>query len=227
MSKDPAFLFYSQDFYTGVADMSFEDRGKFISLLCLMHQKGRLSEETIRLIVGSPSVSLKSKFKQDENGFFYNERLESESKKRENFVNSRRTNGLKGGRKKATAQPTDSLMVNHKGSLREDENENKEKGGVGGKEPAEKKVERLAAAWIEDKGIIESLCVNNRLRPEWMPGLIKHFLNFKHSTNELNKSDNDLRKNFVYWIPMKGRQLVEGWIRNRIGEYAKYAKPGT
>jgi len=37
--KDPAYLFYSQDFYTGVATMNFEDRGKYISILCLMHQQ--------------------------------------------------------------------------------------------------------------------------------------------------------------------------------------------
>lgn len=122
MAKDPAFLFYSQDFFTGVADLTFEDRGKFISILCLMHQKGRLKEETIRFLVGSVSVSLKSKFLVDENGFWYNQRLEFEIAARVNFVNSRKINGLKGGRPKASGKPKHNLMEDEDVNEIEDEN---------------------------------------------------------------------------------------------------------
>ena len=45
MSKDPAFLFYSSDFLTGTMFLSDEQVGKFIRLLCVQHQKGRLSEK--------------------------------------------------------------------------------------------------------------------------------------------------------------------------------------
>ena len=99
--KDPAFLFYSSDFLTGCASLTMEERGQYITLLCLEHQLGRLSEKTIRLSVGSVSVDVLEKFKQDENGLLYNERLEIEIEKRSNFIDTRRTNGLKGGRPKA------------------------------------------------------------------------------------------------------------------------------
>lgn len=120
MAKDPAFLFYSKDFYTGVATMSFEDRGKYISILCLMHQQGRMDEETIRFLVGSVSVTLKSKFEVDENGLWFNVKLESEIEKRIKFTESRRSNGIKGGRPKPSGypsaepsgKPTDNLAVN-------------------------------------------------------------------------------------------------------------------
>lgn len=117
MIKDPAFLFYSSDFLTGVSTMNFDDRGKYITLLATMHQKGRLSDETIRFLVGSPSVSLSEKFKQDDKGFWYNERLESEIDKRRSFIDSRRENGQKGGRpKKPSGKPlggaTDNLPEN-------------------------------------------------------------------------------------------------------------------
>lgn len=98
MAKDPAFLFYSSDFLTGVLTMDFEDRGKYVTLLCLMHQQGRMNEETIRFIVGSFSDKLKSKFEVDEHGLFYSKRLEVEIEKRNNFTASRRANGSKGGR---------------------------------------------------------------------------------------------------------------------------------
>lgn len=96
--KDPAFLFYSSDFLSGVADLTMEERGQFITLLCLQHQKGSLSEKTIRLSVGSCSVDVLKKFLQDEEGNFYNERLNIEAEKRNKFTESRRNNGLNGGR---------------------------------------------------------------------------------------------------------------------------------
>lgn len=114
--KDPAFLFYSDRFVSGVQTMNFEDRGKYITLLALMHQQGRMDEETIRFLVGNVSDKLKSKFKIDENGLWYNETLESESDKRRKFVESRVLNGLKGGRPKdsdkANDKPNEKLMVN-------------------------------------------------------------------------------------------------------------------
>jgi hypothetical protein len=129
MAKDPAFLFYSQDFYTGVATLDWEDRGKFISILCLMHQQGRMSEETIRFLVGSISVKLKSKFRIDENGLWYNARLELETEKRNSFTESRRLNGNLGGRpkkQKAKGKPKNNLKDNHTVNRMEDEivNEN-------------------------------------------------------------------------------------------------------
>jgi len=100
MGKDPAFLFYSQDFIVGVQTMNFEDRGKYITILAQMHQQGRLKEETIRFMVGSVSDTLRLKFGIDKDGFWYNKRLEDEMEKRKAFVQSRIENGRKGGRPK-------------------------------------------------------------------------------------------------------------------------------
>lgn len=124
MAKDPAFLFYSQDFFTGVATLTFEERGQFITLLCLMHQKGRMDEKTIRFLVGNVSDNLKSKFKIDGDGLWYNERLETEAKKRSKFTESRRANGSKGGRPKKNAKPKAKPIKNHMVIHMEDENEN-------------------------------------------------------------------------------------------------------
>ena len=114
--KDPAILFYTSDFLTGTIYLNFEERGKFIYLLCTMHQHGRLSEETIRLLVGSISVNLSKKFKIDDDNMWYNERLEAEAEKRANFTLSRRNNGKQGGRPK-NKEPIGNLMVNHMDNL--------------------------------------------------------------------------------------------------------------
>lgn len=108
--------------------LTMEERGQYITLLALMHQQGRMDEETIRFLVGSASVKLMSKFSQDENGFFYNKRLEEETEKRNKFTESRRNNGGLGGRpskkKKPIGKPTNNHMHNHMGNHMEDENEN-------------------------------------------------------------------------------------------------------
>ena len=125
MAKDPAFLFYSQDFIVGTNTMNFEDRGKYITILAQMHQQGRLDEETISFLVGSISVKLKNKFSIDENDLWYNKRLEEESIKRSAFIESRRENGKKGGRpSKASGKP--SAKAKHKLPVNEDENEIKD-----------------------------------------------------------------------------------------------------
>jgi hypothetical protein len=105
MAKDPAFLFYPSDFLTGTMAMPFEDRGKYITLLCYQHQSGRMSNETISFLVGSVSDMLRLKFSVDENGLFYNKRLEEEIFKRDKFIESRRNNGSMGGRPKLSTKP--------------------------------------------------------------------------------------------------------------------------
>lgn len=124
MAKDPAFLFYSADFLNGVADLTMEERGQYITLLCLQHQKGPLSEKTIRLNLGSVSVDVISKFEKDEDGNYFNERLGDEIEKRVKFTESRRNNGSKGGRPKASAKPLGLAKNNHIEDVNENVNSN-------------------------------------------------------------------------------------------------------
>lgn len=79
--KDPAFLFYPQDFVTGTMFFTFEQKGKYINLLCAQHQMGGiLDKSTFNQIVGDDQL-LRAKFIETEDGFF-NERLMKEIIKR-------------------------------------------------------------------------------------------------------------------------------------------------
>lgn len=93
--KDPAFLFYSSDFLSGTMLMSDEDVGKYIRLLCLQHQKGHLKEKEMLNICKEFNEDIFSKFKKDEEGKYFNERLEEESNKRKAYSESRRNNRKK------------------------------------------------------------------------------------------------------------------------------------
>lgn len=95
MSKDPAFLFYTSDFLTGTAFMSHEQIGKYIRLLCLQHQHGRLKESHMLNICSSYDEDIYSKFNKDSLGLYYNIRLEYEINRRNAYCNSRKENKLK------------------------------------------------------------------------------------------------------------------------------------
>lgn len=100
MAKDPALLVYTQDIIVGCAEMNNEEFGQYCRILFYEHQKGRLTEETIRLLVGSPLDKVRAKFQVDEAGLWINAKLEQVIDDRRKFVESRRINGSKGGRPK-------------------------------------------------------------------------------------------------------------------------------
>jgi uncharacterized protein YdaU (DUF1376 family) len=91
MSKDPAVLFYTSDFLSGTFTMTDEQVGKYIRLLCLQHQKGRLTEKDMLSICKAYDAEIWDKFDQVE-GFFINDRMYNESIRRSKFTESRRNN---------------------------------------------------------------------------------------------------------------------------------------
>lgn len=118
MAKDPAFLFYSNDFITGTYTMSDEQVGKYIRLLCLQHQIGKLTEKHMLHICRTYDEDIFSKFRQ-EDGFFFNERLLEESNKRKRYCESRKKNKEKKDMKNI-CETYEATYVQHM----ENENEN-------------------------------------------------------------------------------------------------------
>ena len=92
VNKDPAFLFYSSDFLTGTMFMSDSQLGKYIKILCTQHQKGHLSEKDMLKICKRYDKDIFEKFVKDENGKYYNIRLEKEIEKRSAYSKSRANN---------------------------------------------------------------------------------------------------------------------------------------
>ncbi|MFQ7472758.1 MAG: conserved phage C-terminal domain-containing protein [Anaerovoracaceae bacterium] len=100
--KDPAFLFYPADFLIGTMDMTDEEVGIYIRLLCRQHQKGNINPSTKinGQLMSDLSEEILSKFCKDNQGNYYNKRLKTEIDKRKKFTDSRKINGSKGGRPK-------------------------------------------------------------------------------------------------------------------------------
>jgi hypothetical protein len=102
MAKDPAVLFYTSDFLSGTFTMDNEQVGKYIRLLCLQHQKGKLTEKDMLSICKAYDVEIWDKFKV-EDGLYYNDRMLNETVRRQKFSESRRNNA-KSPKKESTSE---------------------------------------------------------------------------------------------------------------------------
>jgi len=120
MSKDPAILFYTGDFITGTLTMTDDQRGKYILLLCLQHQKGRLTEKDMLKICKTYDEDIFEKF-ISKDGKFYNDRMEEETLKRKAYSESRRKNRL------SSLKKTSKTYDKHMEDINENEDISKDK----------------------------------------------------------------------------------------------------
>jgi hypothetical protein len=95
MAKDPAVLWYTSDFLTGTILFTDEQVGQYSRLLCHQHQLGHLPEQHMLNICKTHDSPVWKKFTKDENGFWYQHRMEIEIKKRASYCESRRSNKMK------------------------------------------------------------------------------------------------------------------------------------
>lgn len=119
MAKDPAFLFYYQDFLVGTDEFSNEEVGAYIRCLCIQAAKGGVSDNHMKKICESPEIQniIKIKFIwYPEESLFRNERLSEEIEKRKKYCESRGNN--KKGKKHVKIIPKSYDLH------MEDENEN-------------------------------------------------------------------------------------------------------
>lgn len=100
MAKDPAFLFYPNDWLGGTLGMSFFEKGAYMEILMMQFNRGHMTYDMIAHVLGQSGgqnvvelwSKLKHKFIQDDDGLWYNERLEVEQIKRAKYVESRGNN---------------------------------------------------------------------------------------------------------------------------------------
>lgn len=96
MAKDPATLWYWNDWIGGTMTFSRHLKGCYIDLLGAQFNSGRLSLDEIKTVLGSDFGStwptLQKKFEIDENGLYYNIKGEDTKNKRASYTASRRVN---------------------------------------------------------------------------------------------------------------------------------------
>ena len=111
--KAPAFLFYADDFLAGTSDMSAEEVGGYIRLLCHQWTKGSIPNDHERVarmagLMGSPCVGyVLAKFRLCDGHTLKNERLEKVRAEHQAFKARQSTAGANGAAKRWGKCPDD------------------------------------------------------------------------------------------------------------------------
>jgi len=127
--KDPAILFYTSDFLTGITFFKEEQIGQYIKLLCQQHQLGHLPVNHMITVCGTLENPVVSKFKVDDKGLYYNQRMDEEIEKRLTYCNTRSHKGLAGRKKKSYDNHTKTVRQSY-GNHTENENDNDNSIGI-------------------------------------------------------------------------------------------------
>ena len=100
--KDPAFLFYSKDFYEGTRIMLPEERACYIDLMIYQHQNEFIPNDIKRLLLYCTGIdkatleaTLEAKFRLCDKGW-YNQKLVNVVTQRQEFSNKQSINGKVG-----------------------------------------------------------------------------------------------------------------------------------
>lgn len=149
MAKDPAFLFYPNDFIGGTMGMTLEEKGAYLELLILQFNKGAFTIEQAKRALGEKFQNLWphiiDKF-SEVSGSYHNPRLKEEIEKRKSYSASRRKNREKKDMNNIcvtydkdmikTGDTNVKTYVPHMENENENRNKdvNEDKGGVGEKE---------------------------------------------------------------------------------------------
>jgi hypothetical protein len=118
MGRDPAVLFYFQDFLVGTEFMTDDEIGKYMRILCHLADKGSLCKSQVLRICKIDTIpeAIAEKLLIDDNGNYYQRRMREEREKRMNYSESRRNNRVK--KEDKICETYDKHMEN------ENENEN-------------------------------------------------------------------------------------------------------
>lgn len=116
MAKDPAFLFYSKDFYEGTRTMLPKERACFVDLMIYQHQNGAIPDDMERISMYCSGIdeatlkaTLKAKFKLTDEGWV-NSKMCKVISERSTYTSKQSDNGIIGQffkKAKATIKSSD------------------------------------------------------------------------------------------------------------------------
>lgn len=207
MAKDPAFLFYPNDWIGGTMGMTFEEKGAYMELLMTQFNRGHMTTHMIGQLVGQIFDKLQDKFKKDENGLWYNERLEQEKIKRQKYTKSRRNNisGENQHTKKSknNEEKISGHMSGHMTSHMENENINTFNSLSSNKYSNEIKDSN---SWDKEKKLFKNdeayfynICTEFKLTKEQIDKKIDEFIKQQELAQDY-KIVKELKRHFLHWI---------------------------
>lgn len=196
MAKDPAFLFYPNDYIGGTMGMSFEEKGAYVELLMVQFNRGHMTTHMITQAVGQHWDNIQHKFVQDKDGLWYNLRLEREILLRKKFTESRRNN-LSGKNQYTKIDNVESvqmggLVTSHMENENINEDINIDEGGTGEKKEAPETEIKVPEIEVPEIDIREAEFIQEceSFSAQYGEAMIKDFIRY---WTEKNKSKTKMR----------------------------------
>lgn len=214
LMKDPAFLFYTQDFLAGTQFMTDEQVGKYIRLLVAQHQVGHLTEKQVLMICKTHDEDILNKFKKDGAGNYFNERLEYEILKRKNFSESRKNNRMgKSKKNQLSKKHINNISFSHDKDM-ENENENENINVIIGEDINKKKYIEFDSFWeLYNKKTDRAKCemVFYKLTEAEKKMIFEKLPDYVRSTPDIQ-----YRKNPLTWL--RGKCWKDNFLNSNTNE---------
>ena len=199
MAKDPAFLFYHQDFFTGVSDMSNEEVGAYVRCMCIQASKGGITDKHMLIICQRQEVKnvVQKKFEPSElPELLENKRLKLEIDKRKKYSESRSINRKSVKIKdKIIKKDMNDISLSYDNHM---ENENiisiiSNNNGIEKKSKVDEFLEM--DIWHGEAGS----ALRSKNTDEVKQKLKEFFIEKTATTELLGKSNNEIKTFFIYW----------------------------
>lgn len=211
MGKDPSVSWYPGDYIGGTMGWTFEEKGAYVELLMAQFNRGHMDSHMVLHMLNQNNglwERIKSKFVQDEDGLWYNERMDVEKEKRRKYTESRKRN-LNSTAKSEKKSSHD--MGSHMGAHMENEYNNNNinninnnilnnVSGIFKSKEDTKKYLLGAEEWHE------ALAKNTESDLGTLYNYLKKFIKDQESADALYRPLDELKKHFSYYYKKQLKQ---------------------
>lgn len=208
MAKDPAFLFYPNDWSGGTTIMNRLQRGGYLDLLLYQFQNREFSLDEAKIILGADFDTVWSvcerKFEKSQKGMYFNKKMREIILKRAAFTESRREN--RKGKTKASSEidknNTSKTLDKQVGNGNTVLNINKDS------EDFLRSLHHLKEKFDNDYKIDEKVIAVNGFNPAQLMQARLEFWSIKELDDEmLGKDYKDLQTHFLRWCGMNKERI--------------------
>lgn len=221
MAKDPAFLFYPNDWLGGTLGMTFEEKGAYMELLMLQFNRGHMTSHMMGHMVGQNLDKLLHKFTKDENGLYYNVRLDEEKEKRKTFTASRRNNITGTNQHTKNNHKKEGHKGGHMSSHMENENNNTI---ISNKEDKIEKSKQLWNYLLNSKKWIEPLIMKHETNRTLIALSLKDFFAIQNLIENPREDAEEVKKHFGNWLKTNPPKKVAALLSNNPAPWANFGK---
>ena len=208
MAKNPAFLFYVNDFDADIKFFTDEQVGKYIRLWISIFQHGHLSKSKILFITKIWDEDIMALFKVDNEGLYYSPALEEILDKRSEFVNKQKERANKRWQSRGSAKLDATASVRDMPII-ENENRNENKN---------EDWNLTKKSFLSNEQLFFKICTSQSISKAEVEIYASEFID-EIETKEDYKNQKQLNSHFLNWIKFHKKKTNGKKSTKNVGAY--------